>query len=89
MASVLGTYYINALQPTITQADNISYLSVGCLSGTVTVLCEAKKITSWGANSAIPLSTGQSVNVHETINIQTLDGITIDASGGTAGVVIG
>jgi hypothetical protein len=63
---------------------------VVCLSGTVTVLAQGKSVTSWGgSNSPISLSVGNFINVQETINIQSLAGITIDATSGSAGVIVG
>jgi hypothetical protein len=90
MASVLGSYTLTSVSKTLIQSDNISYLSVICLSGTVTVLCSGKNVPSWNlSNSAISLGVGQGLNVQETVNIQSLDGVTIDATSGSAGVIVG
>ena len=90
MASLLGTYTLTSVSKTLLQSDNIAYLSVICLSGAVTVLCQGKNVQSWNlSNSPISLGVGQGLNVHETVNIQSLDGVTIDATSGSAGVVVG
>ena len=90
MASKLGSYTKTNETKIVAAADNVNYLSVTYISGDVTILCEGKTIASWGGNSAITLSnTLKTINVQDTINIQPLDGITINASSGVFAAIVG
>jgi hypothetical protein len=90
MPSKLGSYTVTNATRLVVAEDNISYLSITYISGTVTVLCQGKTIASWGSNNEIALSsTLKTINVQDTVNIQPLDGITINASSGVFAAIVG
>lgn len=89
MGSKLGTYSFSSESRQVNSDSNVNYLSIGCTSGSIDVTMVGKTVVGWGNNNAITLSSGQSTSVQDTVNIQPLDGVTIDATSGTAIVIVG
>lgn len=70
----------------ITSTDNVTKISIVCKSGSVTY--KGNRIFKDVASQAIVLNENQGVTITERATSTPIDGITIDASGGVADIIL-
>lgn len=80
------TQTITASSVTINSSDNVLRVSIICISGTV--LYNGSTVFQSTASTPISLASGEGANVTAASTSQPIDGLTINASGGVANLLL-
>lgn len=80
------TNTLTASSITVSASDNVLRISIICVSGTV--LYNGSTLFQGNASTPITLSAGEGANVTSANSSQPIDGLTIDATGGVANVLL-
>lgn len=80
------TQTITASSVTINASDNVLRISIVCVSGTV--LYNGNSVFQGIASAPISLASGEGATVTAASTSQPIDGLTINASGGVANLLL-